>query len=136
MRGGSIHWLDQTLASPANIKLGAVALDASNIAMPFAPSAPLAFSGSMALLSSAIAAAPATIDFTGSATDQAANVSATVAARPLASAANYVSEFLLPTLAGRLDAKLAVTWQAVQRDKPQVLRINAPEASASDLLLA
>ena len=141
VRGGSIAWLDDTLGSPASIKLGAVVLEVTDIAMPFAPDAPLAFSGSMALAPSATAVVagaslPAIINFTGSATDQGANVSATVAAWPLASAANYVSEFLLPTVGGRVDAQLGVTWQAPQQAKPQALRVIAPEASVSNLLLA
>ena len=138
VRGGSLVWLDETLARPAQVRLAAVTLDASNIAMPFAPDAPLAFSGSMALAATPTAAVstPATINFSGTATDQTANVSTTVAAWPLNMAAKYVGQFLLPALGGQLDAKLGITWQAAAVAKPQTIKINAEQASLSDVLLA
>ena len=134
VRGGTVNWLDETLAKPADVKLAAVILDASKIAIPFAADAPLAFSGSMALAASATT--PATINFSGTATDQAASVSTTVAAWPLTMAAKYVGQFLLPALGGQLDAKLGVTWQAAGNAKPQAVRITAPQVSLSDVLLA
>ena len=134
VRGGSINWLDQTLAQPAQVKLAAVTLDTSKIAMPFALDKPLTFIGSMAL--GASSTVPATINFNGSATDQAASVSTTVAAWPLAVAAKYISQFLQPTLSGQLDAKLGLTWQAAIAGKSPTIRITAQEVSLSDLLLA
>jgi hypothetical protein len=134
VRGGRVNWRDDTLAKPAEVKLVALTLDASHIAMPFAPNAPLAFSGSMAL--AATATVPATINFSGTATDQAASVSTSVAAWPLTMAAKYVGQFLLPALGGQLDAKLGVTWQAAHADQAQTLRITAEQASLSDVLLA
>jgi hypothetical protein len=134
VRGGVVNWLDETLVKPADVKLAAVTLDASKIAMPFELDKPLAFSGSMALAASATT--PATINFTGTATDQAANVSSTVAAWPLNMAAKYVGQFLLPALGGQLDAQLGVTWRAATPAKPQAIRITAPQVSLSDVLLA
>ena len=134
VRGGSVNWLDETLVKPADVKLAAVTLDASKIAFPFAADVPLAFSGSMALAASATL--PATINFSGTATDQAARLSTTVAAWPLNMAAKYIGQFLRPTLGGQLDANLDVTWQAADKAKPQVIRITAPQASLSDVLLA
>ena len=137
VRGGHISWLDETLAQPALVKLAAVTLDAAKIATPFAPDAPLAFTGSMALAASSTlsASVPATLDFSGSATNQAASVSATVAAWPLNMAAKYVSQFLRPALGGQLDAKLGLTWQAATAGKPPVIRITATEASLTDVQL-
>ncbi len=134
VRGGQIAWLDETLSKPADVKLAALTLDATKIAIPFASQAPLAFSGSVALAGSATV--PATIQFSGTATDKAARVSSTVAAWPLTMAAKYVGQFLLPALGGQLDAALGVTWQAGNMDQPQALRITAPEATLSDVLLA
>ncbi len=134
VRGGSVNWLDETLAQPALIRLGAVTLDASRIAVPFAPDKPLAFNGSMALAASSTT--PATINFSGTATDQAANVSTSVAAWPLNMAAKYVGQFLLPALGGQLDAKLGIEWQAADKAKAQAIRITAQQASLSDVLLA
>ncbi len=134
VRGGVVSWLDETLAQPAQVKLAAVTLDASKIAVPFAPGAPLAFHGSMAL--AAPVTTPATVNFSGTATDQAANVSTTVAAWPLNMAAKYVGQFLLPALGGQLDAQLGIKWQAANNGKPQAINITAPQASLSDVLLA
>ena len=139
VRGGSINWLDQSLTQPAQVKLASVTLDASRVSIPFADDAPLAFSGSMALAgtpTNSAAAMPATINFSGTATDQAANASATVAAWPLTMAARYVGQFLLPALGGQLDARLGVTWQAGNAAKPQTIRVTATDASLSDVLLA
>ena len=137
VRGGVVNWLDETLAQPAQVKLAAVTLDASKIAVPFAPEAPLAFNGSMALAVSSTT--PASINFSGTATDQAANVSTTVAAWPLNMAAKYVGQFLLPALGGQLDAQLGIKWQAAGTGlaaKPQAINITAVQASLSDVLLA
>ncbi|UUZ70949.1 DUF748 domain-containing protein [Polaromonas sp. P1(28)-8] len=40
VRGGALNWLDETLSSPAQIRLAGIALDASAIAVPFAAGAP------------------------------------------------------------------------------------------------
>ena len=155
LRGGRVNWLDETLASPARVRLGGLRLDASAIAMPFKASAPLQFTGSLSLEQASPAARPTTkskvraaapepappegparLSFSGSATDQAAKLTATVAAWPLDMAAKYVGQFLLPALNGQLDAELGVNWQAAAADKPQTLQITAPKIAVSDVQLA
>ena len=187
VRGGRVNWLDETLASAARIRLGALTLDASAIAIPFTASAPLQFKGSVGLDpmadsptaqarspastlrqaqdrpssartvtgltkktvrpepvegSSKVAAKAAATEFRarlsfgGTATDQAAKVSASVAAWPLDMAAKYVGQFLLPELNGQLDAELGVSWQAATADQPQALQITAPRIAVSDVQLA
>ncbi|MEO8388352.1 DUF748 domain-containing protein, partial [Polaromonas sp.] len=159
VRAGRVNWLDETLASPADIRLSGLVLNASGIAMPFVASAPLQFNGSIGLepppaasapqpaktgtklpakpvAPAAPAATPALLTFSGTATDQAAQATATVAAWPLGMAAKYVGQFLLPALNGQLDAQLGVTWQAPSGDKPQLLQVTAPQLALSDILLA
>ncbi len=160
VRGGRVNWLDETLASPADIRLAGLALNASAIAMPFTASAPLKFDGSVGLEPPAAtpvpvkatakkqakpaaqaaapeaAATPALLTFNGTATDQAAQVTANVAGWPLGMAAKYVGQFLLPALNGQLDAQLGVNWQAASGDKPQTLQITAPQIALSDVQLA
>lgn len=167
VRGGALNWLDETLSSPAQIRLAGIALDASAIAVPFAAGAPLQFNGSIGLDQSVQeppaaaaganasaqtkakaagvsakatapepAATPALLTFSGTATDQAAQVTSTVAAWPLNMAAKYVGEFLLPALNGQLDAQLGVTWQAASGDKGQALQVTAPQIAVSDVVLA
>lgn len=135
VHGGRVNWLDETLPSPAQIRLNDVALNASAIAMPFTASAPLQFNGTLGLDPSA-ASSSALVTFKGSATDQAAQLTATVAAWPLDMAAKYVGQFLLPALNGQLDARLGVNWQAATADKPQALQITAPQIAVSEVLLA
>jgi hypothetical protein len=143
VRAGTVNWRDETLASPAQIQLTGMALDASAIAMPFAAGAPLQFKGSLGLAQAASSLpaqaktdAPARLTFSGSTTDQATLVTATVAAWPLNMAAKYVGQFLLPALNGQLDAQLGVNWQAAHGDKPQALQVTAPQIALTDVLLA
>ena len=169
VRDGRVHWLDETLAPPAQIRLSGVTFDASAIAMPFAATAPLQFRGSLGLdpaaqnaqtqakavektvnktrtkaADPALAQAPAParaataarVSFSGSATDQAAQLTASVAAWPLDMAAKYVGQFLLPALGGQLDAQLGLSWQAASGDRPQALQVSAPQIALSDVLLA
>jgi hypothetical protein len=159
VRGGRVNWLDETLASPADIRLASLTLNASAISMPFAANAPLKFDGSVGLEPPAAApvsakpaaknakpatqaavpeaaATPALLTFNGTATDQAAQVNANVAAWPLGMAAKYIGQFLLPALNGQLDAQLGVNWQAASTDKPQALQITAPQIALSDVQLA
>ena len=173
VRDGRIHWLDETLTTPAQIRLSGVTLDASAIALPFAATAPLQFSGSLGLDPAAQSAqvqakvlektvnkartkaagpalaqaqtqiqaparpaTPARVSFKGTATDQAAQLTASVAAWPLDMAAKYVGQFLLPALSGQLDAQLGVNWQAASGDRPQALQVSAPQIALTDVLLA
>ncbi|SDM76654.1 DUF748 domain-containing protein [Polaromonas sp. JS666] len=157
VRAGSVNWLDETLASPADIRLTGLALNATAIAMPFSAGAPLQFDGSVGLepppalvpppvkagaKAGAKPAAPQTpvtpalLTFQGSATDQAAQLTAKLAAWPLGMAAKYVGQFLLPALGGQLDAELGVNWQAASGDKPQVLHLSAPQLALSEVQLA
>ena len=159
VRGGAVNWLDQRLASPAQIRLNGLVLDASAIAFPFVAAAPLQFKGAIALDTAAAAgtapqaatrqkavqagrvapaptATPALLSFSGSATDQAAQVKATLAAWPLNMAAKYIGQFLLPALNGQLDAELGIDWQAARADKAQVLQLTAPQLSVRNILLA
>lgn len=143
LRAGTVNWRDETLVSPADIRLTGLVLDASTIALPFAANAPLQFSGSVGLDplaavpgSPQAAATPALLAFKGTATDQAAQLTADLRAWPLGMAAKYVGHFLLPALHGQLDAQLGVNWQAASGDKPQALQITAPQIAVSDVQLA
>ena len=156
VKGGALDWRDETLPSPAVIRLNDLALDASSIAFPFADSTPFQFNGSIGLDPSmlispvqgkttakspaAVAAAnpspPARVTFKGAATDTAADATATVSGWPLGMAAKYVGQFLLPALNGQVNAQLAMKWQAASAGKPQALRITAPDLEVSDVQLA
>jgi hypothetical protein len=156
VRQGQLNWLDNTLATPAQVALAGLTLDASAIAFPFSADAPLQFEGAVGLAlpvtpaspagrrAAAAArpapvstpAAPALLRFSGNASDQAARLTASVAAWPLDMAAKYVGQFLLPALHGQLDAQLGVNWQAASAGKAQVLQVSAPQMTVSDIQLA
>ena len=132
VRAGSIVWLDETLPVPAPITLTGVSLNASALALPFVAGAPVQFEGALGLE----AASSARFSFSGTATDQAAQLTTTIAAWPLKMASKYVGQFLLPALGGQLDAQLGVGWQAASDDKAAAVRITAPQIALSDVLLA
>ena len=144
VRGGKLSWQDETLAPAAQIALTNLSLDASGIAVPFDASAPMRFKGSLALDAASLAptnaaartASSSQLHFTGTATDQAASVTADLASWPLSLASKYVGQFLLPALDGQLDAQLSVNWQAAVGDKPQALQITAPQLGLSRVELA
>ncbi len=176
VRDGKVNWLDETLASPAQIALVGLNMDAQTLALPFVASAPLQFKGSLGLDPAFItsvapnnptaspdttrrskskpaaptdkaAAAPAPIatpqaanaaqlSFSGTATDQAATVTADLAGWPLSLASRYVGQYLLPALGGQLDAQLGVSWQAAAGDKPHALQVTAPQLALRDVQLA
>ena len=141
VRGGRLTWRDETLASPTQIALANLSLDASGIALPFVASAPMRFKGSLALepaspVPAASTASSSRLNFSGTATDQAASVTADLAAWPLGLASAYIGQFLLPALDGQLDAQLGVNWRAAAGDKPQALQITAPQLALSNLQLA
>ena len=164
VKGGALDWRDESLPSPARIRLKDLTLNATSIAFPFADNAPLQFSGSLGLAPSMPASLPvqvktaarsatkplvavaavqpsspptaALVAFKGSATDTAVNATATIGAWPLDMAAKYVGQFLLSALSGRLDADVGLKWQAAQAGKPQALRITAPALALSDVQLA
>ncbi len=114
VRGGSVTWRDDTTAPQATLVLRDVVLDASAIALPFAQ--PLQFSGTAALAGVAPAlvapsARAAIMTFSGSATDQAATVNATVKEVPLTLPAPYLAQHIKPALGGILSTELAVDWK-------------------------
>ncbi len=150
VRDGRVNWLDETLTSPAQVRLAGVTLDASSIAYPFAAGSPLQFSGSLGLdaiapvpvsvkqptAKTAMPATPAKLAFSGTATDQSAQVTATLAAWPLHMAAKYIGQFLLPALGGQIDAQLGFNSQSAGAGKTPTLQITAPQIAVSDILLA
>ena len=103
VRGGKLTWRDETGASSTQIALANLNLDASSIALPFVASAPMQFKGSLALDPASLAPANAVastarasqinssqLNFSGTATDQAAALTANLASWPLNLASKYV----------------------------------------------
>jgi hypothetical protein len=146
VRGGRVDWTDDTTAVNkgvvAHLGLHELTLDASGIALDGADVKPVPFSGSVALEGASAragAAAPASaalFNFSGTASAQAASVTATVSALPLAVAAPYVAQFLEPVLGGTLNAALGLSWQApAQKGEAAALRLKLDRLALDQLAL-
>lgn len=75
------------------------------------------------------AASQGRISFTGTATEQQANLQVSVSTVPLSLAAPYTAAVLRPQLTGQLDAELGLQWQ------PSGLNISASRLALSDVAL-
>lgn len=103
VRSGTLRWADQTTRPAAALQATDFTLDAADVAVPFAK--PFTFKGGLNLQGS-------TLSFTGEATDQKAQVNATMNALALQLAAPYLAQTLEPTVTGQLTGDVGVLWQA------------------------
>ena len=107
VRGGTLRWADATTRPAAALQATELTLEAADIALPFAKdnAKPFTFKGGLNLQGS-------TLSFTGEATDQKAQVNATLNALALQLAAPYLAQTLEPTVSGQLSGDVGVLWQA------------------------
>ena len=107
VRNGTLSWADATTRPAAALQATEFALDAADIALPFAKdnAKPFTFKGGLNLQGS-------TLSFTGEATDQKAQVNTTLNALALQLAAPYLAQSLEPTVTGQLGGDVGVLWQA------------------------
>ncbi|WP_326536517.1 DUF748 domain-containing protein [Pseudorhodoferax sp.] len=130
LRDGHIVWRDHGAAPdgpPAELSVEQFTLALNDLVYPFAK--PLQLKGSATLAGAGGAAAA--LAFEGSATDQAADVRATVDKAPLALAARYLSGVLKPRLQGELSARLALAWTSEHG-----VVVTAEQLSVAQLALA
>ena len=107
MRGGTLRWADATTRPAAALQATEFALEAADIALPFAKdnAKPFTFKGGLNLQGS-------TLSFTGEATDQKAQLNTTLNALDLQLAAPYLAQTLEPTVTGQLSGEVCVLRQA------------------------
>ncbi|MGC3986671.1 MAG: DUF748 domain-containing protein [Pseudorhodoferax sp.] len=126
LQGGRIAWRDQ-LASPggppAELSVDQLTLALQELAYPFVQP--------MRLQGSARIGGAAALAFEGSATDQAADLKATLDKAPLELGAPYLAAVLKPRLKGELSARLALAWKAEGG-----LVLDAEQLSVAQLALA
>ena len=109
LRAGAIDWLDETTSPHAALALRDVSLQATALRWPL--DAPVAFEGAARL--GADGAAPAgRLKFSGRGDDREARVAVSVEALPLALGRPYLRPFLVPALAGTLNADATLHWRA------------------------
>nr|WP_315231256.1 DUF748 domain-containing protein [uncultured Albidiferax sp.] len=126
LHSGSLRWTDASTQPAAQVALQQLALEASAIAWPFTQ--PLQFKGSAQIAGDA--ATSSELRFSGSATDQQAQVDAQLGGLPLAVAAPYLASVLEPRLTGQLSADLQVQWKA-----PDALQLSAKQLTLDNLAL-
>jgi uncharacterized protein involved in outer membrane biogenesis len=126
LQGGRIAWRDQLAAPggpPAELSVDQLTLALQDLAYPFVQP--------MRLQGSAQIGGAAALAFEGSATDQAADLKATLDKAPLELGAPYLAAVLKPRLKGELSARLALAWKAEGG-----LVLNAEQLSVAQLALA
>ncbi|WP_428003344.1 DUF748 domain-containing protein [Acidovorax sp.] len=103
VRGGTLRWGDQTTRPAAALEAREFTLDARDLALPWAH--PVAFEGGFKLQDGSLG-------FKGEATDQKAQVQATVTALALQVATPYLAQALEPAVSGQLTGDVGVQWAA------------------------
>ncbi|MFC4788848.1 MULTISPECIES: DUF748 domain-containing protein [Giesbergeria] len=103
-----LDWQDETLPTPARLRLQELGLQASNLRWPLEH--PVQFAGQMQLVAPDDSRGPATLAFEGQATHQKAKVALSVQALPLGWGRPYLAQSLVPRLEGMLNADLGLAW--------------------------
>ncbi len=103
VRGGTLRWGDQTTRPAAALEARDFTLDARNLALPWAH--PMGFEGGFKLQDGSLG-------FKGEATDQKAQVQASMTALALQVAAPYLAQVLEPAVSGLLTGDVGVQWAA------------------------
>lgn len=107
VQGGTLRFTDQTTQPHADLQATDFSLDANGLVLPFAnkDARPVVFKGGLNVQGSALT-------FAGEATDQKAQVTATLNALALQLAAPYLAQTLEPVISGDLTGDIGVLWQA------------------------
>ena len=130
LNGGTLTWKDQSTETAtqhaAQLVLADLNLQAPNVLWP--QKVPQTFQGK-ALLGPGHNAQTAKLEWSGSATDQLADVEAKLDGLQLEWAAPYLAQALVPRLAGVVGAELALQW------KPEGLSLNGKKISVTNLAL-
>jgi len=124
--GAELHWLDEATTRP--VRLGATALTLNAHALAWPLTQPVPFDGTTLL-------AGAPVRFEGQATDQQARVVVQVNGLPLALAAPYLADVLVPRLDGNLSTDLTLHWAAAHPGQPQQTQLQVTRLTLEKLAL-
>ena len=141
LNGGQVDWSDAVTTPTARLGLRQVALQASNVVLPWAQ--PLQWQGEAQVVSRdtptgrpSVALPPSRLSFKGSATDQKAQVDVDVKGLPVGMAAPYLAQHVTPRLAGTVNAALRVDWVAsADGRQADEVTIQASELTVNDVTL-
>ncbi|MFN9473461.1 DUF748 domain-containing protein [Acidovorax sp.] len=125
-RGGTLRWADQTTRPAAALEAREFTLDAKDLALPW--DHPVTFEGGFKLQDGSLA-------FKGEATDQKAQVQASLTALALPLAAPYLAQVLEPTVAGQLTGDIGVQWAAADAPAATGITLTAGPLALEQLAL-
>jgi len=128
VRAARLDWRDATTSPAAELALSDFSFAAQAIAWPL--DAPVVFSGAGTLGS---ATAQGKLSLSGQGTGSAATVKVTLAELPMAALRPYLSDVLVPPLAGDLSAEVAIAWHGDQASTRLV--VDAKRLLLSNLVL-
>lgn len=123
---GTVRWRDVAVQPAAELALNALQARATGITWPVREAVPVE-------VDAQIGGTPLSVR--ASATDREAQATASLGELPLALAAPYVAQHLVPTLDGSLQGELTLDWRAAAGAEPGVLRIEATQARLAALRL-
>ncbi|MEY4344908.1 MAG: hypothetical protein RL032_740 [Pseudomonadota bacterium] len=113
LQGGTATWADDTTAPGARYSVAQVELQAQDMQWPFAGK-PTSFEGALTVPTQARANAkdrPARVTFKGSGTDTTGLAQLVLSDVALGLATPYSAPYVVPSLAGKLDAQMSVQWK-------------------------
>lgn len=126
VRGGTLRWADQSTRPAAALEARDFTLDAKDLALPWAH--PVTFEGGLKLQDGSLA-------FKGEATDQKAQVQASLNALALPLAAPYLAQVLEPSVAGQLTGDIGVQWAAADAPTATGVTLTAGPLALEQLAL-
>jgi len=123
---GALKWTDAGIQPQANLELNRLSFQATNLAWPMKQAVP--FHGDANMEGAGV---PGRFTVNGTASPQAAHMTALVAELPLAVASSYMGKYLVPRLQGQLNSEFELDWKAEGND----LSLTIPKLSLTQLAL-
>lgn len=126
LRGSRVDWVDASTRPAAALKFDDLQLQLGAVAWPDMPPAPLEMSARLA---------DVPLNVRGEVSDTRARLQLGLQGWPLASAASYMQQVLVPEVAGALSLDAALEWDAARNGQPMAARIQASRLALDGLRL-
>lgn len=126
LRGSRVDWADAATRPAAALNLADLQLRLGAVAWPDMPPAPLEMSARLADIP---------LDLRGEVSDTRARLQLGLQGWPLASAASYMQQVLVPEVAGALSLDAALEWDAARNSQPMAVRVKASRLALDGLRL-
>jgi len=126
LKGSRIDWVDASTRPAAALNLNDLQLQLGAVAWPDMPPAPLQMSARLG---------DVPLDLRGEVSDTRARLKLGLQGWPLASAAPYIQQVLVPETAGALSLDAALEWDAARNGQPMAARVKASRLALDGLRL-